>query len=331
VNDKRIKDLSQVNKIDSYISSRTFTVALRTGRSTTNLLFEDRDDSNGIRIEYTNKTIRELNPGIVRKAMNRNRFFNFRNLQKYFPNLKSLDEFAISLDYLAGVGLELRMDAVRSSRLSAAEQLEICDSVLAQISDRMLGNNAEFEGSEQFVEHRIDSTFTEKVQTIAIDQGGTQELGISIKDKKRGAVFLDVMKCDWFVYDDFFGTSEEKHFLKYFETVYPEILARYSTAYLIRNERNFKIYNFSDGTATQPDFVLFLEEKDTRGNWKQVFIEPKGAHLAQIDAWKEAFLVDVKQKAKLSSNQILEVAGLPFYNLQSEAQFDKAFRALLSL
>ena len=54
---------------------------------------------------------------------------------------------------------------------------------------------------------------------------------------------------------------------------------KYDEIYLLRNERHFKIYNFDDGQAFQPDFVLFLREQDGNMLTYQMFIEPKGKHL----------------------------------------------------
>ena len=54
---------------------------------------------------------------------------------------------------------------------------------------------------------------------------------------------------------------------------------KYEGIYLIRNERHFKIYSFSEGQAFEPDFVLFLQEKNGDILSYQIFIEPKGKHL----------------------------------------------------
>lgn len=44
-----------------------------------------------------------------------------------------------------------------------------------------------------------------------------------------------------------------------------------------------KIYNFCDGAAFEPDYLLFLLDGKNRGYAYQIFIEPKGAHLAEHD------------------------------------------------
>jgi len=59
---------------------------------------------------------------------------------------------------------------------------------------------------------------------------------------------------------------------------------KYKDIYLLRNERIFKIYRFSDGRAIEPDFVSFLtEEKTKRSLSLQLFVEPKGQHLIKSD------------------------------------------------
>jgi len=53
---------------------------------------------------------------------------------------------------------------------------------------------------------------------------------------------------------------------------------------LISNERFFKLYNFEDGRALEPDYVLFLRQKTLSKNlYYQAFIEPKGTYLKEKD------------------------------------------------
>ena len=67
----------------------------------------------------------------------------------------------------------------------------------------------------------------------------------------------------------------------------------YEEIYLLRNERHFALYNFSDGRAFEPDFVLFLGAKQKAALTYQLFIEPKGEYLQHRDRWKEDFLKEI--------------------------------------
>ena len=74
------------------------------------------------------------------------------------------------------------------------------------------------------------------------------------------------------------------------------IKKRYEDVYLLRNEKSFQLYRFTDGKAFEPDFVLFLKEKKTNETLVyQLFIEPKGEGYMEGDIWKEEFLKDYEQ------------------------------------
>ena len=146
---------------------------------------------------------------------------------------------------------------------------------------------------------------------------------------------MDLSTKDWYIFDDCYGTSEEKLLIHYIDKKYTELSKKYSDVYLIRNERHFKIYDFNTGMPFEPDFVLYLigkERSDTM--YFQVFIEPKGGHLLKIDQWKEDFLINIKNIAnieQLFSSREYTVWGLPFYNhSETIKKFDNAFEELVS-
>jgi type III restriction enzyme len=182
----------------------------------------------------------------------------------------------------------------------------------------------------------LKDTFTDKTLNFAQDEGGDKEFGRSMNDANDTApqYHLDLSKRDWYVFDDCFGTSEEKLLIKFIDKRHDDLKKKYSDAYLIRNEKHFKLYSFNDGRALEPDFVLYLignEPVDTKHY--QVFIEPKGMHLLKADDWKENFLVSIKgnfEVEQLFSNKKHVVWGLPFYNSQArETEFNEAFETLL--
>ena len=103
----------------------------------------------------------------------------------------------------------------------------------------------------------------------------------------------------------------------------------YEEIYLMRNELHVKIYNFKDGQAFAPDFILFMKQKDGQAVTYQIFIEPKGAHLKETDRWKEEFLQEIKERfkdkiIKFSSSRNYKITGVPFYNNEEENEFKEA-------
>jgi type III restriction enzyme len=105
---------------------------------------------------------------------------------------------------------------------------------------------------------------------------------------------------------------------------------KYDEVYLVRNEKHFKIYNFDDGQAFEPDFVLFLigngENPDVH---YQIFIEPKGDHLIKNDEWKEKFLLRLNEEHKLDQlwkGKDYIIWGMPFYNENNRSRkFEEEF------
>ena len=143
------------------------------------------------------------------------------------------------------------------------------------------------------------------------DEGDDKEFGKSMNDANETAIHLDLSTRNWFVFDDCFGTSEEKLLIKYIDKRYADLKKKYSDVYLIRNERHFKLYNFDDGRPLEPDFVLYLIGKDKQDTMHyQVFIEPKGGHLLRQDEWKERFLMSLKDKATIE--QLWKIENIKF-------------------
>jgi type III restriction enzyme len=96
-----------------------------------------------------------------------------------------------------------------------------------------------------------------------------------------------------------------------------DLKERFKDIYLLRNERFFKLYRFSDAKATEPDFVLYMKDKNSEDEVVyQLFIEPKGDHLLYNDEWKEQFLKEIEKEAviELYENQQYKLIGMPFYN-----------------
>lgn len=142
---------------------------------------------------------------------------------------------------------------------------------------------------------------------------------------------------DWYVYEDNYGTTEEKAFVKYFHGLIPELRKKYEEIYLIRNERfpELAIYDFDTGERFEPDFLLFLRKKNQDGyRQEQIYVEPKGSHLVSSEQWKEDFLLrigdeSIPVKVYVDDNEY-RIYGLPFFNRENRwKSFDEVLRARL--
>ena len=131
-------------------------------------------------------------------------------------------------------------------------------------------------------------------------------------------------------YEALYLTDEEKSFLSFLDGRIGELKKKYEETYILRNERFFKIYNFEDGRAFEPDFVLFAKQGGKPPFVVQCFIEPKGDHIQDSERWKEDFLEAIEkngrpQQASFSWGRV-RLVGLPFYSRSQERDFEEAFR-----
>jgi len=156
--------------------------------------------------------------------------------------------------------------------------------------------------------------------------------------KESANIYLstDLSKQDWYAFDDCYGTSEEKYLVKYIEGLYPKLQTKYEEIYLVRNEHEIRIYDFDSGDAFEPDFLLFMQQKADINKYDniQIFIEPKGGHLAPNDIWKEKFMLRLKEEASITfSTQIgdYHIWGMPFYTEQNKIEFDRSFKGEFEL
>ena len=87
-----------------------------------------------------------------------------------------------------------------------------------------------------------------------------------MKESKNSELQLDLSKEDWYIYEENYGTSEEKYLVRFVKNMFAKLQEKYIDIYLLRNETLFKIYTFSNGKAIEPDFVLFLKREKNRKN-----------------------------------------------------------------
>lgn len=139
--------------------------------------------------------------------------------------------------------------------------------------------------------------------------------------------------ADRFTATDFRGTSEELHVPAWMADHMAELTARHGTVRLFRNEGHFALYGFVGGRRFQPDFALFLERGEAgEAQTLQLFIEPKGAHLAD-QGWKQDFLQEIAATATLPNweGRRFRVHCLPFFRQADRAAFGEAMRAVVAV
>ena len=68
------------------------------------------------------------------------------------------------------------------------------------------------------------------------------------------------MQNDWYVMDNFAGTSLEEALIQFISERLGDLKSQYDV-HLIRNEEVLKLRNFDNGKGFMPDFILLLKDK----------------------------------------------------------------------
>lgn len=322
--------------LDSSLITKVHKVVLRTGQVNSLTAFDVGNmGATGVERKTREFDLGSFGVAIIRKAIQRMGFYRFSNLKHHLPNLKSVQEFITSVDYLGKIRLEISGTAGQLDNLTADAKLDAAVQVLGDIANVISSEKIEYKGTKEFKPYMLKDTFGDKTFNFMIEDESNKEYGRSMNNAVETSYYLNLSERDWYVFEDCYGTDQEKMLVQYIDKKYEDLKKKYSEVYLIRNERHFKLYNFDDGRALEPDFLLYLIGKENTGTMHyQVFIEPKGAQLLKADEWKENFLTKIKknfQIQQLFSNRKYAVWGLPFFNSDlREQEFSNAFKEMIA-
>lgn len=251
----------------------------------------------------------EIPKNTIRFALSQNPFFYFDSLSHYFPSVGSLSNFIVSKDFLASLEITFSGTANRLKEISLFDYLQALNGLLKNIETEINSNATQYEGSH-YISDKIHNIFKNK------------EIKVNKYDERANGQEILVANEPWYVYNANYGTSEEKKFVELFSRRFEGLNQKFENIYLIRNERELKIYD-KLGRAFEPDFLLFCKERNGEQITFQVFIEPKGEHLKGKDQWKEYFLNEIRTKQKtikIHTDTYL-ITAVPFYNYNNENEF----------
>ena len=244
-------------------------------------------------------------------------YFNelkFNILKEKYPNLKTLKEFLTGENYLGNVAIEFKY--TKGSEITGKDiYRELKQEVFPTICKHINEIKIEYEGREEFKPYEIKNVIKDK--TIYLSSVNNEGKGESQIETSNNELKLDLSMENWYVYNDNYGTTEEKKFVKYFKNeIKPKLDEKNFEYYVIRNERfsELALYSFDKGERFEPDYLLFIKDKnDDKSEEYQIYAEPKGEQLLLVDKWKEDFLIKIEEKQKTMKNNH-KIIGLPFFN-----------------
>jgi len=256
---------------------------------------------------YKTLNINEINAHIFYKAIAKDDFFNFESISKYIKKqIKTVLDLqaifaksSITFHYKEGV------------KITSNDILNGLIKLLNLIKNAMDVSQKRYKGTYNFTASNIHQTFKNLKKSVD-------------KNIANDRVMENTNHITYFAQDSFYGDSSyEKQVIEDLNTFFNEDSNKqiYQDVHMIRNYGEIKLYNFADGKGFEPDFILFLKQHNQDVSY-QLFVEPKGEHIAKHDEWKEVFLEQLCQISNpdtikipmMGSRHKYKIVGLPFYD-----------------
>lgn len=317
-NERILKSRADVHELLPSVRDKIYDVAISVGRGGEDVVLEEISSDKSVEtysITMTFKGIADVNYSTVNRALRQFDVFKFNTLKSYFPNIKSTYEFVTDENYLGNIKIKVTS---KYKALPMNVVYRACVNVLSKIALKISATEEVYEGTTEFKAHYLHEYIRDKSINVKPISGS---IGVSQNDASVGTNRLDLSSEDWFVFNDNFGTSEEKAFVRYFKDYVDTLRSKYDKVYLLRNERQIHLYSFDGGERFEPDYILYLC-KNRADSVEQliVFVEPKGTHLIDSDKWKEDFLLELKEKAiptvTFVDDNKYKIWGFHFFNTE---------------
>ena len=327
INDRIQNPRTEIFSLQDAKIEKNYGYELRTGEIKEEIILDEAKEAKSLgvtRDKITYKFI-DLEENIVRSALDRFEFYKFKTLKRYFPYVKSIKEFISSLNYLGSVAIEVIGPKDIINKLSPTQKLEITLFVVKRISEQAKTNTSEFKGTKLFKARMLKEIFRDKILKIDSDD-----------ERAKGMQAINLAQKSWYAQNELYGTSEEKDFINFIDGFIERLRQKYSDIALLRNEKFFQVFDFDEGRAFEPDFIMILKKRNRTISIYQIFIEPKGDQFKDSqggfenskEGWKQKFLLEIEGKADTDlklENKNFRLIGMPFYNKKLRQIFKEAF------
>ena len=322
------KSRDEINAIEPSMQSKTYHYVALSGRGNIiNLIGDNNVSSNSIKTNVKSIKFKDIDMNVLLGASECFEELRFDILKMKYPTLKSKKEFLTSDNFLGNSKVEVTYphDELRGRDLFFAVK-----HAFSKVASHIMSLKPEYVGSKEFSHKMLKDVLKDKKIFIEkIDANGGK--GDSQNNCTNDNYKLDLRNENWYVFNDNYGTSEEKLFVKYFKTnIEPKLKEKNLEYYVVRNERipELAIYSFEAGERFEPDFLLFVRKLRSGGSLTyQGYVEPKGNQLLENDAWKEAFSMQIEKEHSVKGlfADDYKIIGFPFFNNDNRMEeFEKA-------
>jgi len=330
-NSRQIQNSNNLTDDFPYLKDKPINIILPSGESTSIVLLDDTDNHGkelSVAKYPTEILFKNIDYRILHKALRKYDNLSFNKLKKKYEKLHSIKEFLTDDKYLGNIKIII-YTTQKENKITQNQYFQACKNILSRVSTLIMQKDDKYVGTKEFKAKKLKDVITDKKIQIAVK--GHDSCGISQKECDDEELRLDLSNKSWFAFKDNFGTTEEKAFVKYFDTFINKIQDKYDEIHLIRNERQLKLFSFNEGQRFEPDYLLILNKKGKRPQYYHIFIEIKGTVYLQPDKWKEDFLLQIENEGAtiIADNEKYKILGLPFFNLSERYnKFDNAINSI---
>lgn len=172
LNGQQKYDRSDITGLDSSLIQKLYKMQLHTGHSQSNAVFVEQDGGkSAIERKQKDYALADFGTAILRKAMQRLEFYEFRNLKAHLPNLKSANEFITNDRYIGNIRVEVSGTPEQIENLSTGDKLQAATQILAEISEVIASDKVEYKGTKEFKPFMLKDRITDKTLNFAADEG----------------------------------------------------------------------------------------------------------------------------------------------------------------
>lgn len=272
----------------------------------------------------------------IKKAIQRLEFYKFDNLKNYLPMLKSMHEFIYDEKWLNTNNLSFFLTVPMnydSNDVTKDDKLEVIIDLLKEYETKIKSGYITKRGTNKFIGYPIKEFLTNYKKRVP--EYDTSNLFNETMQK----VSIYEIDDEFYVYEKAIVNQLEFELIERIKAQVQYLKEKYKkSVYLLRMDENMhresikseklKLHQFGsrinrDGIKTdvhlrgfQPDFILFLEDKDF---YFQIFIEPKGMGGDRYvkELWKQdllLYIADNQAEIEFESNdKNVTISGLKFY------------------
>lgn len=327
-NKRLLKGRDEVHSLEPSMRTKTYYYTALSGKGNiVNLIGGDTANTSTIKTNLKSIKFKDIDYNILLGAIECFEELRFDILKEKYPSLKSMREFLTSDEFLGNSNVEITysQDEVNGKILFSAVK-----HALVKVASHVMAIKPEYVGSKEFEPKQLKVILKDKKISLGSIEGNGGK-GNSQKNCSNEEYRLDLTNESWYVFNDNYGTSEEKLFVKYFKTnIEPKLKEKNLEYYVVRNERipELAIYSFEAGERFEPDFLLFVRKLRSGGSLTyQGYVEPKGNQLLENDAWKEAFSMQIEKEHSVKGlfADDYKIIGFPFFNNDNRMEeFEKA-------